>query len=98
MHGLVAADGDRLLGLTNYLFHRSTPRSNCRATYKTSSPAPDARGRGIGRALIEGVYEAADRGEAARVYWLTHTTNEAGRTLDDKVAEHSRFIVYARTT
>ncbi len=98
VHGLVAADGDRLLGLTNYLFHRSTTQISFSCYLQDLFTVPDARGRGVGRALIEGVYAAADQAGAARVYWLTHTTNEAGRTLYDKVAEHSGFIVYARTT
>lgn len=96
VHGLVAAEGDRLLGITNYLFHRSTTQIALSCYLQDLFTAADVRGRGVGRALIEGVYDAADRAGAARVYWLTHTTNEAGRVLYDQVAEHAGFIVYAR--
>lgn len=96
VHGLVAADGDRLLGMTNYLYHRSTTQIALSCYLQDLFTAPDLRGRGVGRALIEGVYEAADRAGSARVYWLTHQTNEAGRALYDNVAEHAGFIVYTR--
>lgn len=98
VYGLVATDGDRLLGLTNYLFHRSTTQIAPSCYLQDLFTAPDARGQGVGRALIEGVYGAADEAGAARVYWLTHETNEAGRSLYDKVAEHAGFIAYARTS
>ncbi len=53
--------------------------------------APDYRGHGIGRALIERVYEIAKEAGCKRVYWQTHTTNTPGRTLYDKVAKTLRF-------
>jgi hypothetical protein len=28
------------------------------------------------------------------VYWQTHVTNQAGRALYDKLAQHRGFIVY----
>ncbi len=55
---------------------------------------PALRGRGVGRRLIEAVYDAARIAGSSRVYWLTQTTNQAGRTLYDKVAKHAGFIVY----
>ncbi len=56
---------------------------------------PAQRGQGIGRALIQGVYAAAKEAGIVRVYWQTHVTNTAGRTLYDKVARHLGFIVYS---
>jgi GNAT superfamily N-acetyltransferase len=53
------------------------------------------RGRGIGRRLIEAVYEAAREAGSSRVYWQTQVGNEAGRALYDKVAKHLGFIVYS---
>ena len=58
--------------------------------------AEDARGLGVGRSLIEGVYEAARKVGIRRVYWQTHTSNDTGRRLYDKVARHAGFIVYAQ--
>ena len=55
-----------------------------------------ARGRGVGRALIEAVYERARNAGSARVYWQTHETNATARALYDQVAQWYGFIVYRR--
>ena len=59
VHALVAESGGKLLGLTHYLFHRSTTsiEPNCYLQDLFTSAA--ARGKGVGRALINGVYEQA---------------------------------------
>lgn len=93
---LVAETGGRLVGLTHYLFHRSTTRIELTCYLQDLFTAPAKRGRGIGRALIEGVYEQARRAGLHRVYWQTHVSNEAGRLLYDKVATHLGFIVYSQ--
>jgi len=97
VHALVAEDEQgRLLGLVHYLYHRSTTRIELTCYLQDLFTSPEARGRGVGRALIEGVYAAAREAGIKRVYWQTHTTNAAGRALYDKVAHHVGFIVYAR--
>lgn len=92
---LVAEADGQLLGLTHYLFHRSTTRLALTCYLQDLFTAPAARGHGVGRALIEGVYARAKAAGIQRVYWQTHTTNAAGRLLYDKVAAHMGFIVYA---
>ena len=57
--------------------------------------APEVRGKGVGRALIEEIYRTAADAQCARVYWTTQASNTPGRALYDKVAEHRGFIVYA---
>ncbi|MEI6159408.1 MAG: GNAT family N-acetyltransferase [Roseococcus sp.] len=96
VHALVAEHEGALLGLTHYLYHRSTTAicPNCYLQDLFTTPA--ARGQGVGRALIEGVVERAREAGAARVYWQTHETNAAGRLLYDKVAQHLGFLVYTR--
>ncbi|MBC7941964.1 MAG: GNAT family N-acetyltransferase [Chitinophagaceae bacterium] len=93
--GLVACDGDRLLGLAHCLFHRSTTRFELTCYLQDLFTLDSERGRGVGRALIEAVYEQARRAGIQRVYWQTHETNAAGRMLYDKMARHVGFIVYA---
>src|ERR1700730_9651378 len=96
VHALVAARGDELLGLTHYLFHRSTTAigPNCYLQDLFTSEA--ARGRGVGRALISGVYAQAKLAGSPRVYWHTHETNLTAQLLYDKMAEKSGFIVYRK--
>jgi GNAT superfamily N-acetyltransferase len=90
----VAESDGQLVGLVHYLFHRSTTRIELTCYLQDLFTAPAERGRGIGRALIQGVYEAAGAAGIQRVYWQTHQTNAAGRQLYDKVARHLGFIVY----
>ena len=96
MHALVAESEGRLIGLTHYIFHRSTTsiQPNCYLQDLFTDEA--ARGKGVGRALINGVYEAAKRAGAPRVYWLTHETNHTAMQLYDKVAEKSGFVMYRK--
>ncbi|HZV92989.1 MAG TPA: GNAT family N-acetyltransferase [Caldimonas sp.] len=93
---LVAEAEGRLLGLAHFLFHRSTTRIELTCYLQDLFTDPAVRGRGVGRALIEGVYERARAAGIRRVYWQTHETNAAGRLLYDKVARHAGFIVYSQ--
>ena len=54
------------------------------------------RGKGIGRALIEAVYAAADAHGAATVYWMTQDFNATARQLYDRIATLTPFIKYQR--
>ena len=54
------------------------------------------RGKGVGRALINGVYERAQAAGSPRVYWLTHNTNSTAMMLYDKLADNSGFVVYRK--
>ena len=93
---LVAERDGRLLGFTHYLFHGSCWSEKQRIYLNDLFTSPDARGQGIGRKLIEAVYQAADQADAETVYWLTQDFNEAGRILYDKVAKVTPFIKYQR--
>lgn len=92
---LVAERDGKLVGLTHYLYHRSTTRIELTSYLQDLFTDPALRGQGIGRALILGVYQQARACGIKRVYWQTHETNATGRLLYDKVAKHSGFIVYA---
>ena len=56
-----------------------------------------ARGQGVGRALINAVYDRAREAGSTRVYWQTQETNVVAQALYDKVAKRSGFIVYWKT-
>jgi GNAT superfamily N-acetyltransferase len=96
VHGLVAESCGELLGLAHYLFHRSTTLIEPICYLQDLFTAEAARGRGVGRALIEAVYREAQRGGSPRVYWQTHETNRTARALYDRIAEHQGFIVYRK--
>jgi GNAT superfamily N-acetyltransferase len=94
VHALVAARGAELIGLAHYLFHRSTTLLAPVCYMQDLFTAEAARGRGVGRALIEAVYDRARSGGSTRVYWQTHETNATARALYDRVAKWHGFIVY----
>ena len=96
VHALVAEQAGQLLGLVHYLFHRSTTSIAPTCYLQDLFTLDSARGKGVGRALIEEVYKRAQEAACSRVYWLTHETNHTAMTLYDKVAEKSGFIVYRK--
>ncbi|MEM9277483.1 MAG: GNAT family N-acetyltransferase [Pseudomonadota bacterium] len=93
---LLADENGKILGFTHYLFHGSCWSEKQRIYLNDLFTAKEARGKGVGRALIEAVYKAADDADAETVYWLTQDFNEAGRALYDKVAKLTPFIKYQR--
>jgi GNAT superfamily N-acetyltransferase len=87
----------RLTGIVQYLFHRSTWTSGNYCYLQDLFVADSARGRGVGRTLIEAVYAKAKAAGINRVHWLTHTTNAQARILYDQVADNRGFIQYSKT-
>ena len=96
IEGFCADDGGKLLGIVHYLFHPVTWSAGPRCYLEDLFSAPEARGRGVGRALIEAVYQAADARGADQVYWLTRENNATARRLYDQVAKATDFIKYRR--
>ena len=96
MEALVAEWQGRLLGLAHIIFHRNTGMVGPTCYLQDLFATPEVRGRGVGRALIEGVYARAREAGARRVYWHTHETNAVAMRLYDQVAERSGFVVYRR--
>jgi len=92
----VAELDGRLVGLTHYLFHRHAWRIEEVCYLQDLYADPEVRGTGIGRALIEAVYAAADKHGAPAVYWLTQDFNTTARQLYDRIAKVSPFIRYNR--
>jgi len=91
---LVAESEGTVCGIVHYLFHRSTTRIEPTCYLQDLFTAPGARGKGVGRQLIEGVYAAAQAAGVRRVYWQTHETNATARRLYDQVARHAGFLIY----
>jgi GNAT superfamily N-acetyltransferase len=96
VHAIVAEIDGQLLGLVHYIFHRSTIMIAPVCYLQDLFTAESARGKGVGRALIEAVYERAQEAGSKRVYWQTHETNLTAMKLYDHIAERSGFVVYRR--
>ena len=90
---LDGAGGGELVGIVHYLFHTSTwAPVQCYLQDLYTDEA--CRGRGVARALIDGVAQAAREAGATRLYWLTQETNHTARVLYDRVAQFKGFIRY----
>ena len=96
VHGLVAERDGRIVGISHYLFHPSTWSRAGYCYLEDLYVDPGVRGGGIGRALIEAVYQAADARGADEVYWFTQTHNETARKLYDRIGKLRGFVIYER--
>lgn len=94
--GLVAERGGALVGLAHMLTHRHCWRVEDVVYLQDLFVAPEARGGGIGAALIRAVYAAADAAGTPHVYWLTQTDNATARALYDRVGQATPFMKYTR--
>jgi GNAT superfamily N-acetyltransferase len=96
VHALVAEKDGQLLGLAHYLFHRNTTMIAPICYLQDLFTQAASRGKGVGRALIEAVYDRARAAGSPRVYWHTHETNLTAMRLYDTVAERSGFVQYRK--
>ncbi|QDD90548.1 GNAT family N-acetyltransferase [Pseudomonas oryzihabitans] len=94
IHGALAWEDDRALGLVHFIYHRSCWTEGLSCYLEDLYVAADSRGRGIGRQLIAEVYRQADEVRSDRVHWLTHETNRSARRLYDGLAERSGYLQY----
>ena len=96
MHGFIAENHGEIIGMTHCIFHYSAWTQGPYCYLQDLITKPEHRGKGAATALIQTVYGfAADKG-AARVYWLTHETNENAIRLYEKVADRSGFIQFRK--
>ena len=96
MYCAVAEVDGNLIGMVHYIFHRSCWTEGDYVYLQDLFAAPEMRGKGVGRALIEHVYAVAKAQGGSRVWWLTHETNSDAMHLYDKIADKSGFIQYRK--
>lgn len=96
--GFCACDEDgTLLGIVHYMFHPVTWSIEPRCYLEDLFTNERARGKGVGRALIEAVARDAKLENADQLYWLTEDYNTRAHALYDKLAEKTPFIKYKKT-
>lgn len=94
--GLLAEVDGRPVGLVHYLFHLHCWKPEGVVYLQDLFTDPDARGRGVARALIAAVCDAGDAAGRPSVYWMTQTHNATARALYDRVAVPTDFMRYVR--
>ncbi len=95
--GLVAADpDDRVVGMAHAVMHASTWSVSPSCYLEDLAVAREARGAGVGRALVEAVATEASVRGAGLLYWQTQAFNAPARSLYDTVANLTSAVIYER--
>ena len=96
MGGFIAMHDDEAVGIVHWITHRSCWTVGDYCYLQDLFVAPSRRGGGIGRKLIETVYDKARALGCSRVYWLTHETNTVAMRLYDGIADRPGFVQYRK--
>ncbi|MDE1172973.1 MAG: GNAT family N-acetyltransferase [Parvibaculaceae bacterium] len=95
--GLVALDAaGQAAGFVHALLHLSTWSIAPVCYIEDLFVRPDVRGSGAGRALLEAIAGMGRAQGWGGCYWKTADDNYPGRTLYDKVARRTTWIVYEK--
>ncbi len=98
MGGFLAHDeAGRAVGLVHWVQHRSCWTIGDYCYLQDLFVAPGLRGGGVGRMLIEAVYDQARQLGCSRVHWLTQQTNSDAMLLYDRIGDRSGFVQYRKT-
>lgn len=92
--GLIAEAEGATLGFAHAILHPGTWSAKPVCYLEDLFVNESARGRGVGRALIEAL---AERGRAEgwlRLYWQTASDNATARALYDKLARRGDWVRY----
>ncbi|PHN22746.1 GNAT family N-acetyltransferase [Pseudomonas sp. ICMP 561] len=86
----------KAVGMVHFIYHRSN-WSIANACYlQDLLVAPEQRGTGVGRLLIEHVYKTAKANGCDKVHWLTHETNATAIQLYERIAERPGYIQFRK--
>lgn len=93
----LAVEGDQVFGFAIHQHHPSTWVMGDDCYLEDLFVDPSARGRGVGRALIEDLIALARGRGWQRLYWNTDSTNETARRLYDSITPDDGHIRYRLT-
>ncbi len=95
VHGVIARDdAGEAIGFVHWLTHPSTWSEGPYCYLEDLFVSGNARGGGVGAALIEHVRSWAAAADCDKVYWLTQRGNHTARKLYDRVASDTGFMHY----
>ncbi len=90
----IAHEDDTLLGFAVHMNHPSTWVMGDDCYLEDLFVAPDARGKGVGRALITDLSTLAKAKGWHRLYWHTNEDNATARKLYDSITPSDGHIRY----
>lgn len=91
---MVAEVDGHVCGFAHCVVHENTWETQPVCYLEDLYVAPGARGRGIGRALLEWLVAAMRAEGWARLYWMTHRDNAQARRLYDHFTRADDFVRY----
>ncbi|WP_299598719.1 GNAT family N-acetyltransferase [uncultured Tateyamaria sp.] len=92
--GCFAEQDHDVVGLAHIVFHRNLIQIADTCYLQDLFTVPEARGGGVAQALIHAVGDLCQARGVSDIYWHTHRDNSAARTLYDRLATNTEFIVY----
>lgn len=98
VYSIVAVDDStgKIIGFANYLTHRNTWTIENALYLNDLFVSSENRLHGVGRKLIEYVYDECDRMNCKKCYWSTQFENHRAQLLYTKVGVKSGFLLYRR--
>ena len=94
IYGFGAWQSETLVGIVHVVLHPNTWNITDCCYLEDLFVNNTVRGQGVGRALIEHVYQFADSKNCNRVYWVTDKSNITARHLYDSIANLTDVIQY----
>ncbi|MGO1282960.1 MAG: GNAT family N-acetyltransferase [Psychrobacter sp.] len=96
IYGFTAWRDTRLVGITHVVLHPNTWDTTECCYLEDLYVNESVRGQGVGRALIEQVYDFARQQNCNRVYWTTQEGNTTARNLYDTIATQTDMVQYRK--
>jgi GNAT superfamily N-acetyltransferase len=94
VHGRIAVRGERLVGFAHHVLHPSTWKEAESCYLEDLFVAPEERGAGIGRAMIDDLLALCKAKGWSRLYWHTNQSNARARALYDSYVPVDPFVRY----
>ncbi|KOP57651.1 GNAT family N-acetyltransferase [Pseudomonas tremae] len=95
-HSALAWLDGKAVGMVNFIYHRSNWSIHNACYLQDLFVAPEHRGTGVGRQLIEFVYATAKADGCDKVHWLTHESNATAIQLYERIAERPGLIQFRK--
>ena len=96
IYGFGAFKDDVLIAIAHVVLHPNTWNDTECCYLEDLYVDKTVRGQGIGRTLIEHIYDFATLQGCNRVYWTTQEDNTAARILYDTIANKTDMVQYRK--